>query len=84
MTTITTTFVVIAILLALYGIGISVFWWFLLVELGKWDKLAKEANFHLSEIAKALGGRPFFVDPEKIETKVVINDLWDDERPGRD
>ena len=84
MTAITTSLVIIAILLGLHGIGISVFCWLLFVELRKRDKLAKEANFHLAEISKNLGGRPFFVDPEKVETKVVINDVWDDERQGRD
>ena len=85
MTAITTSLVIIAILLGLHGIGISVFCWLLFVELRKRDKLAKEANFHFAEISKNLGGKPFIgALPESIETKVVINDLWDDERQGRD
>ena len=84
MTTITTSLVIIAILLVLYGVGIAVFCWLVFV---RWDKekvKRDQAIFHLSEISKNLGGRPFFVDPEKIETHVVINDRWDDERPGSD
>ena len=84
MTTIITSLVVIAVLLALYGVGIAVFCWFLFARWDKENVKRDQAIFHLSEISKNLGGRPFFPDAEKIETHVVINDLWDDERQGKD
>lgn len=44
-------------------------------------RILEEANHHLSEIARNLGGRPFVpMDGEKIQTRVVINDKWDEER----
>lgn len=46
---------------------------------------ARESNHHFSEIARNLGGRPFVpMDGEKIESRVVINDKWDEERMPTD
>lgn len=84
MTTITTSLIVIVVLLSLYGVGIGFFCWLLFARWNKENIKRDQAIFHLSEISKNLGGRPFIIDPEKIETHVVINDQWNDDAQGKD